>query len=63
MLFTCTLKSEDFAIVEQIKNGATFGEDIAKNLGMNIAAFNQLVTLLEIKGTIRSLGCNQWALV
>ena len=49
--------------MEQIKNGATFGEEIAKNLSINIATFNQLVTLLEIKGTIRSLGCNQWALV
>ena len=57
------LGPDERAIVEQIKNGATFGEEIAKNLSMNIATFNQLVTLLEIKGTIRSLGCNQWALV
>lgn len=57
------LAPDERAIVDQIKNGVTAGEEIARNLGIDIAAFNRTITLLEMKDIIRSLGCNQWALV
>ncbi len=56
------LAPDERAIVDKIKNGVTLGEDIAHDLGIDIATFNQTITLLEMKSVVRSLGCNQWAL-
>lgn len=47
------------AIVDQIKSGIISGEEIAQNLSIDISAFNQAATLLEMKSIIRPLGCNQ----
>ena len=56
------LAPDERAIVDKIKNGVTLGEDIVRDLGIDIATFNQTITLLEMKSVVRSLGCNQWAL-
>lgn len=52
------LAGDEKAIVEQIKQGTLFGEEIARNLNLDIVRFNQLITVLEIKGVVNSLGCN-----
>ena len=50
-------------IVDQLKQGMSAGDQIAKGAHIDIALFNQLITLLEMKGVVNALGCNQWALV
>ena len=50
------------AILCALSEGMRAGEDITSTLGLSVSDFNQAVTLLEIKGQIRSLGANQWAL-
>lgn len=49
-------------IIELIRGGVRDGEEIATKLKMETGEFNQLVTLMELKGVIRSLGANKWAL-
>jgi len=50
-------------IINVIKAGLRDGDKIIEALGFSTSEFNQTVTLLEIKGVIRSLGANHWALV
>ncbi len=50
------------AILCALSEGMRAGEDIMSALSLSVSDFNQAVTLLEIKGQIRSLGANQWAL-
>ncbi|MCL2869804.1 DNA-processing protein DprA [Candidatus Saccharibacteria bacterium] len=49
-------------IIKLIKKGERDGEAIMHLVGLNTSDFNQVVTLMELKGQIRSLGANQWAL-
>lgn len=53
---------EETAILRALSEGMRDGEDIMHSLGISVATFNQTMTLLEIKGAVRSLGANQWAL-
>ncbi len=46
-------------LVENINDGS----DIIEKLHLPVALFNETITLLEIKGQIRALGANKWALV
>ncbi len=57
------LPPEERKIVEQIRQGEIDGEQIALNIGIDVSSFNQCITSLEIKGVVRALGCNRWALV
>ena len=57
------LPTEQARIVELIQQGVSDGEKIACQLGMSAANFNRHVTILELKGLVRSLGYNQWAFV
>jgi DNA processing protein len=50
-------------IIDAIKNGLRDGDKIIESLKLSVSEFNQTVTLMEIKGIIRSLGGNNWALV
>jgi len=50
-------------IISAIKNGLRDGDKIIETLGFSVSEFNQTVTLLEIKGIIRALGANHWALI
>ncbi|MBR0431200.1 DNA-processing protein DprA [Candidatus Saccharibacteria bacterium] len=53
---------EETAILKAISEGIQDGETIIKTLNMPSSIFNETTTILEIKGAIRSLGANRWAL-
>ncbi len=50
-------------IIQSIAGGKRMGEDIAKETHLPPELFNETITILEIKGRVRSLGFNNWALV
>ncbi len=54
---------EETAILAKIAEGMDDGEDIIASLGMTASVFNQTITMLEIKGVVKSLGANRWMLV
>ncbi len=47
-------------IVAAILAGACDGEEIIRGLELTAAEFSQVITVLEIKGVVRSLGMNKW---
>ena len=47
-------------IVVLILTGVQDGEEIIRRLEIDVAEFNQTITILEIKGVVRSLGMNRW---
>lgn len=51
------------AIISALRSGLRDGDRIIEQFGFSVSDFNQAVTLLEIKGIIRPLGANNWALV
>ena len=50
-------------ILQAIATGLRSGEEIMQTTNLPPEIFNQTVTLLEIKGRLRSLGANHWGLV
>lgn len=50
------------AILAKLRAGIQQGEAILTETGLVPAVFNQHITMLEIKGRVRALGCNRWAL-
>lgn len=50
------------AILGQLAAGVSAGEVMLENLQISVAELNQALTMLEIKGRVRALGGNQWAL-
>ena len=57
------LDGKEKAIVKQIQQGILSGDEIARNLNLEIAEFNHFITVLEMKGIVNALGCNNWGLV
>lgn len=53
---------DETALLQALAKGLKTGEEILAETGMEAAKYNQTVTILEIKGRIRSLGMNKWAL-
>ncbi len=53
---------EEMKILELLSQEIRDGEEIAERLKMDIAVFNQNITMLEIKGAVKSLGANCWML-
>ena len=53
---------EETAILAQLRAGIQDGEQILAMTGLAAAVFNRTTTMLELKGRIRSLGANRWAL-
>ena len=53
---------EETAILRALAEGLRNGEDIIKVLNISVSEFNQIMTLLEIRGVVRSLGANNWSL-
>ena len=49
-------------ILQLLNEGISDGEKIMENACLPPEVFNEAITLLEIKGRIRSLGANYWAL-
>lgn len=54
---------DETAVLTAIAGGERDGEMIAVQLSWEPARFNQIITMLEIKGRVRALGMNQWALI
>ena len=50
-------------ILQALASGLRSGEEIMKATNLPPEIFNQTVTLLEIKGRLRSLGMNHWGLI
>ncbi len=53
---------EEKAILELVHAGVTDGHDLQKQSKLSADTFNQTLTMLELSGTIKSLGNNQWSL-
>lgn len=53
---------EETAILKLLAQDMRDGEKIIAHLGMSASVFNQTITMLEIKGRVRSLGANCWML-
>lgn len=49
-------------ILELIQTGTSDGGELLAKSQLEVGAFNQTLTMLEITGKIRSLGANQWSL-
>ncbi len=49
-------------ILELIAGGMVDGEEILAASGLAVSEFGQQMTLLEVKGRVRALGANRWAL-
>lgn len=47
-------------ILTEILCGSQDGDHIIEQMGISASDFNQAVTMLEIKGAIKSLGANNW---
>ncbi len=52
----------EVAILEQLRAGVSDGEEIQRNTGLDARELSTALTMLEITGTVRSLGANQWSL-
>jgi DNA processing protein len=50
------------SIIDLLKTGLTDGEELQRSSQLDIAAFNQTLTMLELSGKIRPIGANNWAL-
>lgn len=59
----CGDTEEETAVLAKIAEGVDDGEEIIASLGMTASVFNQTITMLEIKGVVKSLGANRWMLV
>lgn len=53
---------EELSLMKLMHDGVKNGEEMIKKTEMPVAIFNQTITMLEIKGLVRSLGANQWML-
>jgi DNA processing protein len=49
-------------IIELLQNGLRDGDQIQQNSGATASDFASALTMMELSGTIRSLGVNQWTL-
>ena len=53
---------EEVTLLKMMHDGIKNGEEMIEKAKMPVAIFNQTITMLEIKGLIRSLGANRWML-
>ncbi len=53
---------DETKIMRLIAEGVNNGEEIVEKLKMTSQIFNQAISMLEIKGMVRSLGANRWML-
>ncbi len=51
------------AVLGCLKRGIRDGDKIIETTGICVSEFNQVVTVLEIRGVVRGLGGNYWVLV
>ena len=53
---------EELKILKALSEGIENGEEIIKKTGLSTEIFNETITILEIKGSVSSLGANNWML-
>ncbi len=53
---------EETKVLKALAEGLRDGEEIMAKIKMETTEFNQTITMLEIKGNVRSLGANKWTL-
>lgn len=53
---------EQQKIIDLLTTGESDGAVLLEKSALEVVAFNQTITMLEITGKIRSLGANQWSL-
>ena len=56
------LPKEELLVAGQIQSGIMQGKQIMESLRLSPQDFNRIITLLELRGVVKTLGCNQWAL-
>ncbi len=54
--------ASETAILQVLGQGLRDGEEILRQTGLDPTEFGRNLTMLEIKGRVRALGANQWAL-
>jgi DNA processing protein len=54
--------AQEQSIIDLLKTGLTDTEDLQRSSELNIAQFNQTLTMLELSGKIRPIGGGHWAL-
>ena len=59
----CGDSVEETAILRALAAGITDGAKIAEQMALLPEAFNQAITMLELKSQVRALGANHWGLV
>lgn len=50
------------ALLTLMQNGTLEGADLLRQSNLEVSAFNQALTMLEIKGMVQALGNNRWSL-
>ena len=50
------------AIINLISSGTRDGDELLKRSGVSATEFSTALTMLELAGTVRSLGANQWTI-
>jgi DNA processing protein len=55
--------SEEQALLDLIAAGVNDGTLLLEQSKLSVVLFNQTLTMLEIRGQVRALGGNQWALI
>lgn len=53
---------DETKLLVALSEGEREGAKLLEKTGFSVARFNQIITILEIKGRVRSLGMNRWAL-
>ena len=54
--------AEETTIIQLIQSGIRDGDELQRASGITASIFSTTLTMLELAGTIRSLGSNQWTL-
>ena len=52
---------EEKLVMNELMGGVQDGDEIVEKTGLSVSAYNQAVTMLELKGIIEPLGGNCWA--
>jgi DNA processing protein len=53
---------DEAAIIELLQQGLRDGDDLLAQTNLDPTAFTQALSMLEIKGLIKSLGANRWTI-
>jgi DNA processing protein len=54
---------QEAAVIAELQAGTRDGDEIQRKTGLTSTEFSTTLTMLEIQGTIRALGANQWTLL